>query len=81
MSKATVDELRTVKQAAVQLTVTPATVYGWISDGTLIGIRFGRIVRVSQTEIDRFIEDHKTVAAIPSGTATARTPKAKGRAA
>jgi excisionase family DNA binding protein len=48
--------LRTVAEAAAELTVSPLTVRAWISRGRIGVTRIGRCVRVPAHEIQRLVE-------------------------
>ena len=43
-------------QAARRLGVTARTLYRFIDDGALPAYKFGRVIRLQQGEVDRFIE-------------------------
>ena len=43
-------------QAAKHLGITPRTLYRLINEGQLIGFRFGRVIRLKQCDVDRFID-------------------------
>jgi len=47
--------LNTAK-AAERLGVTPRTLYRFIDDGQLPAYRFGRVIRLKESEVDDFIE-------------------------
>jgi excisionase family DNA binding protein len=53
------DQLLTPKEAADQLRVAYRTVLSWIRSGYLPARRFGRLVRVSQSELTAFIDRHR----------------------
>ncbi len=42
--------------AARRLGVTPRTLYRFIDEGQLPAYRFGRVIRLKEDEVDRFIE-------------------------
>lgn len=42
--------------AAKRLGITPRTLYRFIDEGQLPAYRFGRVIRLKQSEIDEFIE-------------------------
>jgi excisionase family DNA binding protein len=42
-----------VKQASEQLQVHENTILRWLNNGTLKGIRFGKLWRIPATEIER----------------------------
>jgi len=43
-------------EAARYLGITPRTLYRFIDEGQLAGYRFGRVIRLKQTDVDAFIE-------------------------
>ena len=43
-------------KAAERLGVTPRTLYRFIDDGQLPAYRFGRVIRLKESEVDEFIE-------------------------
>lgn len=45
----------TVQETATALGVSRQTVYNWIKDGTVHGVRLGGAVRVPVAEIDRVL--------------------------
>ena len=44
-------------EAAKRLGITPRTLYRFIDEGQLPAYRFGRVIRLKQSEIDSFIEE------------------------
>ena len=44
-------------QAAKHLGITPRTLYRLIDGGRVPGYRFGRVIRLKQCDVDRFIDD------------------------
>ena len=44
------------KEAAAALGLTPRTLYRLIDEGQLPAYRFGRVIRLKQTEIDEFVD-------------------------
>jgi excisionase family DNA binding protein len=52
------------KEAAGRLGVTTRTLYQFINRGELTAYRFGRVIRLKDSEVDEFIESCK----IPPGT-------------
>ncbi len=54
MTQADGDWLST-KEAAAALGLTPRTLYRLIDEGQLPAYRFGRVIRLKQTEIDDFV--------------------------
>ena len=43
-------------EAARRLGITPRTLYRFIDDGKVPAYRFGRVIRLKQDEVDKFIE-------------------------
>jgi excisionase family DNA binding protein len=39
--------------------VTQRTVYRFINSGDLVAYKFGRVVRIKRTDVDRFIEQSR----------------------
>jgi excisionase family DNA binding protein len=50
----------TPKEVAEGLKVTPRTVYRWLETGELRAIRFAREYRISESDLQDFIERHRT---------------------
>lgn len=42
--------------AAARLGITPRTLYRFIDEGQLPAYRFGRVIRLKESEVDAFIE-------------------------
>ena len=53
-------------ETARRLGVTPRTLYRFINDGELPAYRFGRVIRLKETEVEDFIESCR----IEPGTVT-----------
>jgi excisionase family DNA binding protein len=47
------------KEAAAALGLTPRTLYRLIDEGQLPAYRFGRVIRLKQTEVDEFVEQSR----------------------
>ena len=45
--------------AAKYLGITPRTLYRFIDEGQITGYRFGRVIRLKQSDVDAFIEASK----------------------
>lgn len=45
--------------AAKYLGITTRTLYRFIDEGHLAGYRFGRVIRLKQTDVDQFIESNR----------------------
>jgi excisionase family DNA binding protein len=43
-------------EAAKYLGITPRTLYRFIDEGQIDGYRFGRVIRLKQDDVDRFID-------------------------
>ena len=43
-------------EAAKYLGITPRTLYRFIDQGDIAAFRFGRVIRLKQDDVDRFIE-------------------------
>ena len=44
------------KEAAARLGVTLRSLYRFIDEGDLVAYKFGRVIRLQQADVDRFIE-------------------------
>ena len=55
MSSSDIDWLST-KGAAEYLGLTPRTLYRLIDEGQIPAYRFGRVIRIKQSDVDSFIE-------------------------
>ena len=49
------------KEAAARLGVTLRSLYRFIDDGELAAYRFGRVIRVKEEDVNRFIESCRIV--------------------
>jgi excisionase family DNA binding protein len=49
------DALLTPLEVAQQLGVSDQTIYNWIKEKRLAALKMGRLLRVHQSEVDRFI--------------------------
>jgi excisionase family DNA binding protein len=49
------------KEAAERLGVTLRTLYRFIDEGSLSAYRFGRVIRVKESDLDEFIERSRIV--------------------
>lgn len=61
------------KEAAYRLGVTLRSLYRFIDEGSLPAYRFGRVIRLQQSEVDQFIEASRIV----PGTLEHLYPEAK----
>jgi excisionase family DNA binding protein len=55
-----IEPLFTVDQVAEYVQMKPTTVRQWIRDGSLVGVRYGKSYRISETALRRFL-DERTV--------------------
>ncbi len=46
-------------ESARRLGITPRTLYRFIDEGLIAGYRFGRVIRLKQTDVDTFIESSR----------------------
>ena len=60
--------------AAKYLGITARTLYRFIDEGHIAGYRFGRVIRLKQTDVDAFIEASR----IPPGTLEHLYPEVVG---
>ena len=51
------DKLLTQKEVAERLTLSPKTVGDWLRAGKLKGIKIGRLWRVKESDLQRFIDE------------------------
>ncbi|MGY9074242.1 MAG: helix-turn-helix domain-containing protein [Acidimicrobiales bacterium] len=61
------------KEAARRLGITPRTLYRFVDMGELTAYRFGRVIRLQQTDVDAYIETCK----VEPGTLEHLYPDAK----
>jgi putative molybdopterin biosynthesis protein len=54
-------KLYTVREVAEKLRVKSATVYSWIKKGKLAAIRVGRLLRITEEQIDSFVRSSLAV--------------------
>ena len=54
------ERMYTVEEVAKRLRVNPRTVRGWIASGELIALDVGREYRISQSDLNAFMEKRKT---------------------
>jgi excisionase family DNA binding protein len=55
------EELLTIEQVAERLQLHPDTIRRYIREKKLTGVRIsGTVVRVKQSDLDKFIRDHST---------------------
>ena len=53
------DDWLSTKEAAAALGLTPRTLYRLIDEGQLPAYRFGRVIRLKQSEVDAFVESSR----------------------
>lgn len=72
------DEIRwlSTKEAAAQLGVTLRSLYRFIDEGDLVAYKFGRVIRLQQRDVERFIEASR----IEPGSLEHLYPEVKGSA-
>src|SRR5258708_35739630 len=54
------ERMYTVEEVAKRLRVNPRTVRGWIASGELVALDVGREYRISQSDLNAFMEKRKT---------------------
>ena len=59
ISESKTQPLLRIRDVALHLQVTERTVRNWIAAGDLIAHRFGRLVRITPGELERFIKLHR----------------------
>lgn len=47
------------KEAAERLGITLRSLYRFIDEGNLIAYKFGRVIRLKETDVEQFIEDSR----------------------
>lgn len=60
MSTADIEWLNT-NETARRLGITPRTLYRFIDDGKIPAYRFGRVIRLKESEVAEFIENSRIV--------------------
>lgn len=50
------DKVLTPEQVAERLQVVPKTIYRWLNDGRLEGIKLGRLWRVREDDLEAFLQ-------------------------
>lgn len=55
-----IDHLYTTDQVAKLLQIHPLTVLKYINSGKLRAVRLGRVYRVTETSLQKFLEDETT---------------------
>ena len=68
-------QLLTVPEVAAVLAVHPKTVRRLVASGELIAVKIGAAVRVRWTDIDAFVEEHRTGRSVRT-----RAPRARSQA-
>lgn len=66
----------TTKEASERLGVTLRSLYRFIDEGDLVAYKFGRVIRIQATDVDRFIEGSR----IAPGSLEHLYPELKGSA-
>jgi excisionase family DNA binding protein len=62
------------KEASELLGVTLRSLYRFIDEGDLVAYKFGRVIRIQQSDVERFIEASR----IPPGSLEHLYPEIKG---
>ena len=62
------------KEASERLGVTLRSLYRFIDEGDLVAYKFGRVIRIQETDVDRFIEASR----IAPGSLEHLYPEVKG---
>ena len=62
------------KDAAERLGITLRSLYRFIDEGDLVAYKFGRVIRIQETDVDRFIEASR----ISPGSLEHLYPEVKG---
>jgi len=62
------------KEASARLSITLRSLYRFIDEGDLVAYRFGRVIRIKETDLDRFIEASR----IAPGSLEHLYPEVKG---
>lgn len=53
------DEWLSTAEAGKAIGITPRTLYRFIDQGDLPAYRFGRVIRLKRSELDRFVESRR----------------------
>jgi len=64
------------KEAAERLGITLRSLYRFIDEGDLVAYKFGRVIRLQEADVVRFIDDSR----IPPGSLEHLYPELKGNA-
>ena len=59
--------MRSVREVARDLKISAGAVYKLISSGDLCCYRFGKTIRVSEQQLNEFLEDSATSGEVPQG--------------
>jgi excisionase family DNA binding protein len=62
------------KEASIRLSITLRSLYRFIDAGDLVAYRFGRVIRIKESDLERFIEASR----IAPGSLEHLYPEAKG---
>ncbi|WP_223814614.1 MULTISPECIES: helix-turn-helix domain-containing protein [Thermoanaerobacterium] len=57
----TLDEYFTVKEVAEKLKLNIMTIYKWINQGKIKAVKLGDTWRISETEINRILNENKNI--------------------
>lgn len=71
-----VDSIRwlSTKEASERLGITLRSLYRFIDEGGLVAYKFGRVIRIQESDVERFIEASR----IPPGSLEHLYPELKG---
>lgn len=62
------------KEAAERLGITLRSLYRFIDEGDLVAYKFGRVIRLQEADVERFIDESR----IPPGSLEHLYPELKG---
>ena len=57
----TVEKLHSVEEAAEVLGISPVTLGDWLRAGKIIGTKIGRQWRITESDLQSFIEDSRQI--------------------
>ncbi len=71
------------REASERLGLTLRSLYRFIDEGDLVAYKFGRVIRIKEADVDRFIEAHRITPGslehlYPEGKGTVRVVPANG---
>ncbi len=71
-------DLMDLRELAAYLRLDRQTIYNWLHQRKLTGIKMGGVWRFSRHAIDRWLQEHTIPAAVANSTDTAGPPMRKG---